>query len=183
MIVKLPILAGALLLAAGYTAYPCLTLYRLDTALRSGDSNTLTRLIDWGSVREGLQEDIADDVTDTANPHAVAVGAQLAPFGFSFARSIVGHAVQQEVTPAHVITCLRGQDGSAHTLGLRSAYFTDWSRFIVNVGPKSGQPDIRLQLDLQDGTWRLTRVWLPASMLHEPESSHPVEAVARLPAG
>ena len=171
MLARTPIIAAAILLAAGYAGSPCLALYRLNHAMNSGDVATLSQLVDWASVREGLQEDIADQVSDVADPKAVAAGAQLAPFGFSFMRTIASRAVSEQVTPQNVVTMLRRRESSRHGLGLRLAYFDGWSRFMVRLGSSAESRDVRLQLDLEDGNWRVTRVWLPLQMLRHNNSA------------
>ena len=178
MIVRTPVVVGLLLLAVGYAGYPCLTLYRVDCALRSGDASTLARLVDWDSVREGLAEQVADDVTDTPSPTAVSAGTQLAPFGHGFMLGIAAHALRRQVTPQHLIAMLRHPDGSGGALGVRLAYFGGWSRFIVRLGTGGDQPDVRLRLDLEHGVWRVTHVRLPARMLREADASGPAVVLA-----
>jgi hypothetical protein len=158
MTVKVPILAALTLLVGAYAAYPWVTLYRLDRAVRDGDSATLGKLVDWPAVREGVAEDIADVVTDTPDSGV----NQLAPFGQGFMRGIAAHAVQQKLTPQTVIARLCGQESG--NASLRSAYFTGWSRFIVTFATPSVST-LRLQLDLQDGGWRVTRIEVPAALL------------------
>lgn len=160
MTVKVPIFAALTLMIGGYVACPLVALYRLDRAVRTGDSATLAKLVDWPAVREGVAEDIADMVTDAPGRAA----DQLAPFGQGFMRGIAAHAVQQRLTPQTVIARLCGhENGNA---SLRSAYFASWSRFIVTFATPSVSA-LRLQLDLQDGTWRVTRVEFPPTLLHE----------------
>jgi hypothetical protein len=171
MTVKVPIFAALTLMIGGYVAYPWVALYRLDRAVRAGDSATLARLVDWPAVREGVAEDIADTVTDAPEP----VVNQLTPFGHGFMRGIAAHAVQQRLTPRAVIARLCGQEnGSA---SLRSAYFANWSRFIVTFATPSVST-LRLQLDLQDGSWRVTRIEFPAALLHEAVAEPSAQTVA-----
>lgn len=171
---RMPIIVGLCLLAATYIAYPFVTLYRLNAALARGDTRTLARLVDWPSVREGLQEDIADHVTSVSDPQAVTAGAELAPFGYSFARGVVHHSLQQDVTPQRVIDGLRGAGGR---MGLRLAYFDGVSGFMVRLGAGRGQPTIRLQMDLDRGVWRVARIWLPLRLLQQADARPHVEMV------
>ena len=171
---RLPIIVGVCLLAAAYIVYPFVTLYRLNSALADGDTRTLARLVDWPAVREGLQEDIADQVTDVTNPRAVTSGAELAPFGYSFTRGVARQALQQDVTPQRVIDGLRGGGGR---IGLRLAYFDGWSEFMVRLAAGPDKPGIRLQMDLDKGVWRVARIWLPLRLLRQAESRPPVEMV------
>ena len=59
-----PMLAAVLAIGVGYAAYPYVTLYRLDNAIHTGDAATLRALVDWPAVREGIKEDICDNVAD-----------------------------------------------------------------------------------------------------------------------
>lgn len=171
---RMPIIIGLCVLAAAYIAYPFVTLYRLNSALARGDTRTLVRLVDWPAVQEGLQEDIADDATNVADPHAVSTGATLAPFGYSFARGVIHQAMQQDLTPQRVIDGLRGASGR---VGLRLAYFDGVSEFMVRLAAEPGKQDIRLQLDLDGGVWRVARIWLPLGLLRQADSRPPVEMV------
>lgn len=171
MTVKVPIFAALTLMIGAYVAYPWVALYRLNRAVRAGDSATLAQLVDWPAVREGIAEDIADTVTDTPDGAA----NQLAPFGHGFMRGIAAHAVQERLTPQAVIARLCGhENGSA---SLRSAYFANWSRFIVTFATPSVSA-LRLQLDFQDGSWRVTRIEFPAALLHEAAAVPPVQIVS-----
>lgn len=166
MFLKTPLIAAVTLVGASYAAYPCMTLYQLNSAVRSGDCNAVSRLVDWEKVREGVQEDIADEVTDVQDPQAVKAGTQLAPFGFSFMKGIAQHAVAREVTPENVVGVLREHQGHASSLALRMAYFESPTTFMVRLGNEQSK-EVRLRLELEDGNWRVTRVWLPLRMLKE----------------
>lgn len=170
MTVKVPILAALTLLIGAYAAYPWVALYRLDRAVRTGDSATLAQLVDWPAVREGVAEDIADTAADASDG---AVN-QLAPFGQGFMRGIAAHVVRQKLTPQAVIARLCGHESGGASL--RSAYFTSWSRFIVTFATPSISA-LRLQLDLQDGSWRVTRVEFPPTLLHEAMAAPSVRVV------
>ncbi|HSU07011.1 MAG TPA: DUF2939 domain-containing protein [Acetobacteraceae bacterium] len=190
MTARVPILTALGLMVAGYVAYPCLTLYRLNQAINNGDSATLSQLVDWPSVREGIAEEIADTVTDAPSPPLTAAGAQLAPFGHGFLRGVAAHAMRGSVTPQALIARLSAPGDGAGAI--RLAYFTDWSRFIVKLGTAGGtaegtagaQPGLRLQLDLQQGIWRVTRIELPPAMLHAAMTTPPAEIItAKFPSG
>ena len=159
-----------LLLAAGYAAAPCMALYRLHLALRSGDSRAIARLVDWSSVRRGLDEEIADVATDVSDPHAVSSGAQLAPFGFGFMRGIASHATQTVVTAPRLIESLHAA-GNRGGCSVRLAYFTSPWEFVVQLAAPHRQ-EIRVRLHLQHGQWRVTRVWIPPRMIRE-AAEHP----------
>src|SRR5690348_10003312 len=92
-----PIIGVLLAIAVTYGAYPYVTLYRLGHAIRSGDAGALQTLVDWQAVREGIKEDICDQVAD--QPAAAKTSQQLPPFGAGFVRGIASTAIDRRVTP------------------------------------------------------------------------------------
>ncbi len=94
-------------LAAGYVAYPYVTLLRLGDAIRRGDATPLEALVEWDQVREGIKEDICDNVLpappvqQTAEDHQ---SGSLPPFGFSFVRGIAGNVIDKNVTPTALVS-------------------------------------------------------------------------------
>jgi Protein of unknown function (DUF2939) len=159
-----------LLLAAGYAAAPCIALYRLHLALQAGDIRAIARLVDWSSVRSGLDEEIADAATDVSDPQAVSSGAELAPFGFGFTRAIASHTTQTVVTAPIVLQALRTPDTHGG-YGVRLAYFTSPWQFVVQFAAPHRHA-LRVRLNLQEGQWRVTQVWVPPSMIRE-AAEHP----------
>ena len=57
--VRLFLILVLLVLAGGYLGWPYYTLYRIDVALAGNDTATLDRLVDWGSVRAGVERELA----------------------------------------------------------------------------------------------------------------------------
>ncbi len=150
MAARTPIIAALVLLVAGYVAYPCLTLYRLDSAMARGDAVALRRLVDWPQVRRGIEADLAENG-----------GQDLAPFGTAFLRTV---AVKASVTPETVLTALRATSGHAgdNPMGaawLRAAWPEGPGRVVLDFGT------VRLRLELCGGNWQVTRAWLPADVL------------------
>jgi Protein of unknown function (DUF2939) len=161
-----PILAAALAIGVAYAAYPYVTLYRLDNAIHAGDAATLRTLVDWPAVREGIKEDICDNVTDAPE---VPSGGKLPAFGASFVRGIATNSVDQQITAEGLVGMTHhhttGLAPQASALQVNWAFFSDPTNFIVSVDA-SGQPEpIKLQLSLKDATWQVTRIWLPPAML------------------
>ena len=69
MLLKTSVVSAFFALSLGYAAYPCLTLFQLQEAMRNGDAARVSCLVDWTSVRDGLDNEIAADaeqVTDSA---------------------------------------------------------------------------------------------------------------------
>lgn len=171
MRVRWPISAVVLTACAGYAAYPYVALYRLGDAIRSGDAPALQRLVDWPSVREGIKEDICDQVLD--QPAAVASGKELAPFGASFMRGMAVNAIDQAVTPEGLVAAVQAparMHMPAHMgadVGIGWAFFSGLTTFDVSlVVPGQKQP-VRLRMELRHGRWQVHRVWLPDDLLQE----------------
>jgi hypothetical protein len=177
MTVKTPIAIALVLIATAYAASPCVTLVRLNAAVRNGDTTALSRFVDWGAVRDGLAEDVADEVTATPSKAAVASSGELPAFGHGFMRGIAAHAIQTNLTPQRLIERFRG-DTVADALSLQYAYFDRWSRFIVKLAGTENSATISLQLDLeQDGVWRVTRVQVPSVMLRHTDPPAPPKVI------
>ncbi len=162
MIAKTPVAAALAVLVVGYVAYPCTTFYRLNAAVRTGNARELRKLVDWSSVQEGVKEDLADD---PAGPG----GQELAPFGSSF---IKGAAVDGRMTPDGLLTTLRDAGPTAGQRGgFEYAYFTGPASFMVVLGTGQRHQRIKLLMQLQDGSWRVTRAWLPEELLSKARQS------------
>jgi hypothetical protein len=166
---KKPVIGACLAIAMAYGIYPYVTLYRLGQAIRNGDASALQSMVNWESVREGIKEDICDMVVDQP-PQAKANG-QLPPFGAGFVRGVATNVVDKQVTPEALVQATHQPDASQNATGaavqVSWAFFAGPSTFLVDLnGP--GQPDpIKLQMNLRDGAWHVTRVWLPPGLLNQ----------------
>jgi hypothetical protein len=156
----------AALTAFAYIVYPYVTLARLGAALGSGDAQTLETLVAWGQVREGIKEDICDDVSD------VSGGTGLRPFGFSFTRGIAANVVDAHVSPHGILAAVRHFDPANLTLGALSgvkwAFFESPTQFVAELkqpGMAADAPPVRVQMELHGFAWKVTRVWLPPTLL------------------
>jgi hypothetical protein len=174
------LLPAGFALALIYAAYPYFVLFELGQAIRHGDAATLERLVDWDGVREGLKEDVCDDVTELAPAQAQAVksGDALPPFGFSFVRGIAGNMIDENVTPEGLVSAAR-QAGLDALAGSQSAppaaddmpqiewaFFDGPTGFVVTLRPAApGMGAIRIRLELQDSHWKVVRAWLPHELL------------------
>jgi hypothetical protein len=162
-----PILAAVLAVGVGYAAYPYMTLYRLGHAIHTGDASTLQALVDWPAVREGIKEDICDNVA--ANPAVTGDNGKLPAFGASFVRGIAGSAVDQQVTAAGLVGMTHHHPAGAATRGAAMqvtwAFFHDPIDFIVSLHAPGELAPIRLRMSLKDATWQVTRIWLPPTLL------------------
>lgn len=165
MVAAKPVLAVLLILGMSYVAYPYVTLYRLGQAVRSGDTGTLQRLVNWPAVREGIKEDIRDH-QDAGR--AQTVSDALPAFGASFVRGIATHEVDQRVTPQGILAFSRHESGQPQRrLHVSWAFFHSPMVFVADLRMPGHARPIRLQLTLHDEVWELTRIWLPQALLHQ----------------
>ena len=167
MVGKKPVIGIILAVATIYGIYPYVTLFRLGQAVRNGDAAALQSMVNWDSVREGIKEDICDLVVD--QPAKAQAHSQLPPFGAGFMRGIATNAVDQRITPEALVQAVRqpdqGQSGADTPVQVSWAFFAGPSTFMVDLTGQ-GQPEpIRLEMDLRDGAWHVTRVWLPPGLL------------------
>ena len=165
---KKAIIGALFAVALAYVVYPYVALYRLGQAIRQGDATSLETMVNWSAVREGIKEDICDQVID--RPSDAKAGGQLPPFGAGFVRGIAGNAVDTRVTP-QALAAVAAQDPaerpSADSRGAgklgASLPARQHSWWTVNAPGQTSA--IRLQMDLRYGVWRVTRVWLPPELL------------------
>jgi len=167
MVSKKPVVGACLAIVLAYGVYPYVTLYRLGQAIRHGDASALQSLVNWGSVREGIKEDICDMVI--AEPPEAKTGSALPPFGAGFVRGIATNVVDKQVTPEALVAAVRQPEAKQETSGdavqVTWAFFAGPSTFVVDLSTPGQSDPIRLQMDLRDGSWHVTRVWLPPEML------------------
>jgi hypothetical protein len=161
------VLIFAALAAFSYVAYPYVTLARLGAALGTGDDKTLETLVAWGQVREGIKEDICDDMAE-----APSADTTLRPFGFSFVRGVASNVVDAHVSPHGILAAARHFDPANLTLGAVSgvkwAFFESPTQFVAELKPPgmpANAPPVRVQMELHGFAWKVTRVWLPPTLL------------------
>lgn len=164
-----PVLAALLTVGVGYVAYPYVTLYRLDEAIRGADAATLETLVDWPSVREGIKEDICDLVVDDPDPQKAT---HLPPFGASFVRGIAANTIDQKVTPQAIVAATVAPPAAKQAatrpgadVHVEWAFFESPTTFAVDLRPQGLAEPIRLEMRLRKGAWQIRRVWLPAELL------------------
>jgi Protein of unknown function (DUF2939) len=166
------VLAALLAIGGIYVAYPYVTLYRLGMALRSGDVATLQMLVDWPAVREGITEDICDLVIDQSAESKA--GGELPPFGTGFVRGIAANLVTARVTPQTFATSagqsLADAPKDRAAISVYWAFFDTPTRFTVHMRTSRKIPPVRLQMELRNGLWKISRIWLPIEMLGELEA-------------
>jgi hypothetical protein len=168
--VKKPAIGAIVVIALAYVIYPYATLYRLGEAIRHGDAITLQSMVDWPAVREGIKEDICDLVID--DPPEAKRGGKLPPFGAGFVRGIAANAVDSRVTPETLAAVAQQPTATkGASVGVSWAFFASPSAFVVDLSTPGQASPIRLELDLRDGSWQVTRVWLPADLLTQANAS------------
>ncbi len=179
MRMRLTAVIALFMVLIGYAASPYVAMYQLKLALETGDTARLERRIDWASVREGLKQDIADGII---GPVQTQLASNTLPqFGASFMAGIANSMIEHDVTPQNLIAVIRqSQDrpqdhNGPHVDGLGSmlqclttASFEGPASFNVVIATASDDPDeghLRLRLELQNGTWRVVRAWIPQDMV------------------
>lgn len=170
MRVRWPVLATVMAMGMAYFAVPYLTLYRVGSAIRNGDSKTLERLVNWSSVREGIKEDICDLVVEDPSPQT---NGTLPPFGASFMRGIAANKIDQTVTPQALLAATRTtpptREPKADLRGadvhVNWAFFDSPTSFQISLRAPGQTDPIRLEMQLSHWRWRIDRVWLPAELL------------------
>lgn len=180
-----PILCTVVLLAAAYAAYPYVALYRLQAAIRSGDPDRIAAMVDWDQVRDGLKDEIAEQVIDAPPElpeqpvgHTQDAVAPLPPFGSSFIKGIASNAVDEAVSPNNVAKMIRtraeAETSDPESISADSlkgaqvswAFFDSPDTFKLWLRTAAAGPDpVKLRMELRDGAWKITRIWLPPALL------------------
>lgn len=167
---RLTAVIALVMVMIGYAASPYVALFRLERALQQGDTARLEQRIDWASVRAGLKQDIADGVI---GPVQTQVASNSLPqFGASFMAGIADTMVERDVTPQNLIAVMRQMRGGDGGRGMPncsvSASFDGPASFNVVVTTPEDEPDeghLRLRLELEHGTWRVVRAWVPQDLV------------------
>ncbi len=158
---------GLAVIAAGYAASPCVALIRMSHALDRGDVTALENCVDWSSLRAGLKEDIAEGIIGPVNTQLAS--NSLPQFGASFVAGIAGSMVDHDVTAPNV-AALAHQGAANDARGnpltmIEHAYFETPTVFVVVLHDPEDDDHLRLRLEMQGGTWRVTRAWIPQDLV------------------
>ena len=179
-------LTPLLLLALAYAAAPYVAVWRLSNAMQQGDAAVLRQMVDWGSVRAGLKDDIADGLVGpgyaegAGSARTIEIGT-LPPFGASFVAGIAGSVVDHDVTPEHLVATLRQlqpAEVDPHAMpmppaGVRHAFFDSLTSFVLEVrcpGQDADDEPLRLRLAISGGVWKVVRAWIPQDLIDEAHS-------------
>ncbi|MGH7210491.1 MAG: hypothetical protein ACREF1_03405, partial [Acetobacteraceae bacterium] len=107
--------------------------------------------------------------------------AELPPFGASFVKCIASQAVDSVVTPgafARMAQPAVAENAAAasepdplRTVSFKNVHVT-WAFFespetftLWLRTPAGGAKPLKLRMELHDGSWKITRVWLPPDLL------------------
>jgi len=170
------IVAAIAVVCVAYAVWPYVTLFRLGQAIRHGNAAALETLVDWNGVREGIKEDICDNVFDEPTARVASGESRLPPFGFSFVRGIAGNAVDENVNPQALVSAAHGAATAGQPAALPAevnpsiawAFFDGPTSFLVLLrrpGASPGEEPIRIEFQLRHAAWKVTRAWLPREML------------------
>jgi hypothetical protein len=150
------IVATAALLV--FIAAPYITLWRLDQALRSGESSALADLVDLSAVRGEIERKLNKDADSV-------IGELSDPFiqwlqgGI---RSMGGQAVERLVTLSWVrgrlLEHTGGDGGEGFAAQITYAFFDTNGGFTVRIGPAEDAPT-QLLLKRSGFDWRVSAVY------------------------
>lgn len=142
---------AALLPALVYAATPYVALWRLDRAVRSGDTQALTALVDIQRVRTELTRRLDKDEASLVG----AVSDEFIAWLEKGIRQYGARAVEQLVTLDWIRKSLEGDKPGAGFLGsLSYAFFDAPNRFGVRIGHR-----VHLELYPGGGSWRVAAVY------------------------
>jgi Protein of unknown function (DUF2939) len=176
------VLAVLALFTLTYAAAPYVYLWRLYRALEQGDAVTLTQVVDWNSVRQGLKDDIAEGIIGLPPSTRTIASNTLPAFGTGFVTGIASNVVDEQITPQHLAQAMREAEpvearprveapGTGGGYGsLEHAFFTGPTTFLVRIrlpGQDQEDPPLRMELNLCGGGWKVIRAWIPQDLMDE----------------
>lgn len=166
-LIKPAIVAGVALLIF-VIAGPFLTLHAIKNGAQQGDTEKLSRNIDFPRLRQNLKDQLKAQMASTMTEEAVENPFVVMFSGF--ANSMVDGLVDSAVTPYGIKKMLQGQrptpgqkgqpdSGSTEMLQNANYSITSTSRFVATIGePES---EIKLILHRRNLSWVLTNIELP----------------------
>ena len=163
-----PVIGALLAVGVAYGVYPYVDLYRLGQAIRKVTRPGWRSMVNWSSVREGIKEDICDLVID--QPPEAQDGGQASAVRRRICARHRQQCVDRQVTPEALVAAAQDpNDGAEATRGaavqVSWAFFAGPAAFLVDLNAPGQAAPIRLQMDLRNGSWQVTRVWLPPELL------------------
>ena len=168
-----PAFCSLVLIGMGYAAYPLGTAVVLHTAIKSGNAELITGMVDWDGVRQSLKASILTRLGEQAQQRPShptllqKVGFKLADY---VAPRMVDYMIENRVTPQGFIqymgpkpaelTAGAGAQPSGSMLErIRRAKFVDYDRFEFQVVDRFDPgKEFLAVFELKDFLWRLTRV-------------------------
>ena len=157
------LLAAAAVLGATYLTSPYLALFRLSRDLQVGDVDAVQAEVDWQSLRTGIRQDVAGELTGIkatgVKITAVAERNALPPFGASFMEGVATHMVDRTVTPEALCAAMHGATALPMLSLAGWGIFTGPASFIAHVAPP-GAPPMTLRMRLEGAEWKVTAMHL-----------------------
>lgn len=185
-------IAGALLVASAWIAWPYATVYRLVDAVERGDEATLEQLVDWPAMRAQVREMlVAKLATDAMRSDRTGNGGA-AMFGAAMATALIGPMIDNMLTPRMIATARQAaratsaSTGSSNSTpgvaaspvatqvnrqvnwdGVRWAAPSGLTTFTVVLGPRADPPSrhVTALFEFRDMGWRLTHIFVPPALL------------------
>jgi hypothetical protein len=183
-------------LATFWFAWPYYAIYELITALREGDVVTLENRVAWDTLRRSLRDDLNALILQQLKKNSDESGKLGAGLATLFGPTIVNNIVDGYVTPQAIATAAKenrktqakqilGNEVIDHSSLDRTIRTIDFSR--IRYAFFAGSPfNFKVEFNASesneekynatsyfhwDGTWRLTRILLPASVYDRPEQN------------
>jgi hypothetical protein len=188
--------ASLLLLATFWLAWPYYAIYELTIALREGDVVTLENRVAWDSLRRSLRDDLNALILQQLKKNPDETGKFGAGLATLIGPTIVNNIVDGYVTPQAIATAAKenrkteakqilGNEVIDHSSFDRTIRTIDFTR--IRYAFFAGSPfSFKVEFNASDsndekynatsyfhwdGTWRLTRIVLPASVYDRPEQN------------
>lgn len=187
------ILAVALLLVIGWTAWPYWAAWSLANAVKKGDAVAIEGKVDWEPLRAGLRDEAKSfmmaKIAADSKKDEKGMGAFAASLAAMMGPKIVDGLVDSMVTPQGIARLVSGQSPAAAAAAsaaqpdpkpqgtgfrydlVKWAFFSDPTTFRIDVaaadGSKKadGSPVVTTMLFRWSGSWKLSRIFLPLDQL------------------
>jgi hypothetical protein len=168
---KRSVLATVFLLVCAYIAYPYISLWRLQSAIKQRDAVTLDTLVDWPqlrtSIKTTLMAEMADKITKTEGGMAGVGAAVGTTLGAKFIETVLDSVVSSQG-----LFRLAEQSGAPKTEPLKYmtwAFFVSPTTFRIDFENPDVEkrPRVTLVMTLTSAEWKVSALSIPASVLSE----------------
>jgi hypothetical protein len=165
--------AGACFLAFLYVVWPYYTTFwELATAVRSGDSATISELVDWERLRTSFKAQLRARIQpfgeDTTEPFEFLGGV----LGLAIGDRLIDSMIDRTVTPQGLANLLKEKPANykpPNFFGsVKFAFFVSPIHFRLDLG----DPDLSMTLMFKGTGWQVIDVTLPGQVADAPPAAH-----------